>query len=100
MDYKWDKRSWYSDDLSATPDGSKKATKTNVGFLAQDVEALEKEIGFANDKDDMLFANITDDGKRYGMKYERLVTVLVNAVQELSANVTALQQEINTLKGK
>ena len=89
--YKWDKRSWYSDDLSATPDGSKKATKTNVGFLAQDVEALEKEIGFANDKDDMLFANLTDDGQRYGMKYERLVTVLVNAVKELSAKVKALE---------
>ena len=89
--YKWDKRSWYSDDLSATPDGSKKETKTNVGFLAQDVETLEKEIGFANDKNDMLFANLTNDGQRYGMKYERLVTVLVNAVKELSAKVKALE---------
>ena len=90
--YKWDKRSWYSDDLSVTPDGSKKATETNVGFLAQDVETLEKEIGFANNKNDMLFVNITEDNKRYGMKYERLVTVLVNAVKELSAKVKALEE--------
>jgi hypothetical protein len=91
--YKWDKRSWYSDDLSVTPDGSKKATETNVGFLAQDVETLEKEIGFANDKNDMLFVNLTEDNERYGMKYERLVTVLVNAVKELSAEVKALKGE-------
>ncbi len=90
--YKWDKRSWYSDDLLVTPDGSKKATETNVGFLAQDVETLEKEIGFANDKNDMLFVNLTEDDKRYGMKYERLVTVLVNAVKELSAKVKALEE--------
>ena len=91
--YKWDKRSWYSDDLSATPDGSKKAIETNVGFIAQDVETLEKEIGFANDKNDMLFVDITKDGKRYGMKYERLVTVLVNAVKELSAKVKELESK-------
>ena len=90
--YKWDKRSWYSDDLSVTPDGSKKATETNVGFLAQDVETLEKEIGFANDKNDMLFVNLAEDNERYGMKYERLVTVLVNAVKELSAKVKALEE--------
>ena len=90
--YKWDKRSWYSDDLSATPDGSKKAIETNVGFLAQDVETLEKEIGFANDKDDMLFVNLSNDGQRYGMKYERLVTVLVNSIKELSAKVKTLEE--------
>jgi hypothetical protein len=91
--YKWDKRSWYSDDLSVTPDGSKKATETNVGFLAQDVETLEKEIGFANNKNDMLFVNLSEDDKRYGMKYERLVTVLVNAVKELSAKVKTLESK-------
>ena len=90
--YKWDKRSWYNKDLSVTPDGSKKATETNVGFLAQDIETLEKEIGFANDKKDMLFVNLSEDDKRYGMKYERLVTVLVNAVKELSAKVKALEE--------
>ncbi len=93
--YKWDRRSWYSDDLSVTPDGSKKDDATHVGFLAQDVKELEEEIGFANDKKDMLFVNLTDDNTRYGMKYERLVTVLVNAVQELSAKVEELESRLN-----
>lgn len=42
----------------------------------------------------MLFVNLTDDDTRYGMKYERLVTVLVNAVQELSAQVEELKSKI------
>jgi hypothetical protein len=59
--YKWDKRAWYisgnrtkEEFLNATPDGSKKKPKVHIGFMAQDVLALEKEIGFANNKDDML----------------------------------------------
>ena len=89
--YVWDKRSWYSDDLSATPDGSKKKSKKNIGFLAQDVLAIEQADGFASNADTMLTVDITPDGKRYGLKYERLVPVLVNAIKELSAKVTALE---------
>jgi len=102
--YKWDKRSWYlpkdedgnvtdEDITKVTPDGSKKDDQTQVGFLAQDVEPLEKEIGFANNSKDMLFVNLTEDETRYGMQYERLVTVLVNAVKELSAKVEALENK-------
>jgi hypothetical protein len=40
----------------------------------------------------MLTVNLTEDGMSYGMKYERLVTVLVNAVKELSAKVKALEE--------
>ena len=32
---------------------------------------------------------LTDDGMSYGMKYERLVPVLVNAIKELSARLDA-----------
>ena len=39
----------------------------------------------------MLFVDLTEDETRYGMKYERLVTVLVNAVKELSAKVEELE---------
>ena len=37
--YKWDKRSWYGTDEESygTPDGSKKKSKVNIGFLAQEV---------------------------------------------------------------
>ncbi len=107
--YKWDRRSWYlprnekgfvtDDDITkVTPDGSKKENKTEVGFIAQDVELLEKEIGFANDNTDRLFTNLTPDGNNYGMKYSTLVTVLVNAVKDLSTELDAAKSRIAALE--
>ena len=46
----------------------------------------------------MIITDITEDGDRYGMKYERLVPVLVNAVKELSAKNDELAAEIASLK--
>jgi len=82
--YRWDKRTWYDD---GKPDGSKKRNKKHIGFLAQDVLTVE---GNPN-KDDMLVVNLNEDDTAYGLKYERLVPVLVNAIKELSAKVTALE---------
>jgi len=83
--YRWDKRCWYDDN---TPDGSKKKAKKHIGFLAQDVLAVE---GNPTNKDDMLVVNLNEDDTAYGLKYERLVPVLVNAIKELSAKVAALE---------
>ena len=107
--YKWDRRSWYlpkdeegnitdEDITKVTPDGSKKENVTHIGFIAQDVETLEKEIGFASDNTNRLLTNLTEDGNRYGMKYERLVTVLVNAVKDLSTKLDAAETRIKTLE--
>ena len=97
--YRWDKRSWYinqetgtiEDVLNAVPDGTHKKTKQHVGFLSQEIEVLEKEIGFATSKDNQLFCNTNPDDIAMGLKYERLIPVLVNAIKELSAKVEALE---------
>ena len=93
--YRWDKRTWYNENnedgslkKEVTPDGSKKRTKKHIGFLAQDVLAIE---GNPTDKDDMLVVNLNEDDTAYGLKYERLVPVLVTAIKVLSAKVTALE---------
>ena len=39
----------------------------------------------------MLVVNLNEDDTAYGLKYERLVPVLVNAIKELSAKVKALE---------
>ena len=98
--YKWDKRSWYGTDEESygTPDGSKKKSKVNIGFLAQEVLEVEKANGFGDSADTMLTCNLTEDGQRYGMKYERLVPVLVNAIKELSAKNDALEARIKKLE--
>ena len=46
----------------------------------------------------MLVVNLNEDDTAYGLKYERLVPVLVNAVKELSAKNDELAAEIATLK--
>jgi hypothetical protein len=91
--YRWDRRTWYGTDEEpfGTPDGSKKRTRLHLGFLAQEALAVEKANGYGTSNDDSLLVNLTDDGMSYGMKYERLVPILVNAIKELSAKVTALE---------
>ena len=91
--YRWDKRTWYGTDEEpyGTPDGSKKRTKTHIGFLAQEALAVEKANGYGSSNEDSLIVNLTPDGMSYGIKYERLVPILVNAIKELSTKVTALE---------
>ena len=104
--YRWDRRTWYgtgvegeSDEFYGTPDGSKKRTRLHVGFLAQEALAVEKANGYGSSNDDSLVVNLTEDGMSYGMKYERLVPVLVNAIKELTAKNTALEARIAALEG-
>ena len=49
----------------------------------------------------MLIVNQDEDENdpSYGMKYERLVPILVNAVKELSSEIDTLKAKINTLEG-
>jgi len=91
--YRWDRRTWYGTDEQpyGTPDGSKKRSKLHIGFLAQEALAVEQANGYGTNNDDSLILNLTDDGMSYGMKYERLVPILVNAIKELSTRVKALE---------
>jgi len=41
----------------------------------------------------MLVVNQTEDKTRYGLKYERLVPVLVNAIKELKAEIELLKNK-------
>ena len=85
--YRWDNRHWYED---GTPDGSKKAPQLELGLIAQEELEIEKEFGFGKTKEDMLISSINSSGS-YTMKYDRIVPILINAIKELSAKVTALE---------
>jgi len=98
--YRWDRRDSYVEydenrniKSQGTPDGSKKESAQQLGFLAQDFLAIEQADGFANDKDDMLVVNQNEDGN-YGIKYQHLIPVLVNAVKELSEKVKVLEAKL------
>jgi hypothetical protein len=97
--YKWDKRSKYVDwdtnpntDLNTiTHDGTHKEDWLDIGFKAQDVETLEKAAGYDKDNKTNLTIDLSGDGKQYSMKYEKLVPILVKAIQELEARVATLE---------
>jgi hypothetical protein len=104
--YKWDKRSKYGDktandyDLNAqTPDGTHKEDWLDIGFKAQEVEALEVAEGYKKEDKTNLLITMTKDEKQYGMRYEKFVPILVKAIQELSAKNDALEARIATLEG-
>ena len=65
-----------------------------TGFVAQEVEATAKKMGFN-------FSGIdapTSDKDVYGLRYAEFVVPLVKAVQEQQVMITQLQQQINDLK--
>ena len=104
--YKWDKRSKYGDkyaddyDLNAqTPDGTHKENWLDIGFKAQEVEVLEKAAGYDKDNNSNLTISLSEDGKQYGMKYEKLIPILVKALQEADDKIEALTSRITTLEG-
>ena len=47
--------------------------------------------GYGSNNDTSLIVDLTADETSYGLKYERMVPILVNAIKELSAKVEALE---------
>ena len=106
LTYKWDKRSKYGDnnaddyDLSAqTPDGTHKEDWLDIGFKAQEVEALEIAAGYNKSSKTNLVSSHTGDGKQIGLQYSKFVPILVKAIQEQNALIEALTARITTLEG-
>jgi len=73
------------------PDGTHKEDWLDVGFKAQEVESLEETFGYKKDDKTNLLYDPGTDGTSYGVRYDKFVPVLVKAIQELSAKVTALE---------
>jgi trimeric autotransporter adhesin len=104
--YKWDKRSKYGDktakdyDLNAqTPDGTHKEDWLDIGFKAQEVEALEIAAGYTKDNNTNLVSSHTSDGKQMGLQYSKFVPILVKALQEADDKIDALTTRIEALEG-
>ena len=103
--FNWDKRDWYTgneptpqDILDAKPDGTKKRDDLQLGFLAQDILDIEQANGYADNNENSLLVNLTEDETRYGLAYSRIVPILVNAVKELSEQNAELKSRIETLE--
>ena len=72
----------------------------DVGFKAQEVEALEQAAGYNISNKTNLTVTKSTDGKQYGMKYEKLIPVLTKAIQEQQALIESLTARISALEGE
>ena len=104
--YKWDKRFNYGDktaddyDLNAqTPDGTHKEDWLDVGFKAQEVQALEEAAGYTTAAKKNLTVSTSGDGKQMGIQYSKFIPILVKAIQEQNALIEALTARVATLEG-
>jgi hypothetical protein len=71
-----------------------KEKQIQTGFIAQEVEAIAKSIGY-----DFSGVDVDETGI-YGLRYAEFVVPLVKAVQELSTQVNELTALVNRLQGK
>ena len=71
----------------------KDGTRTHYGVIAQDLETV------LDGKD---FAGLTKDTEsgNYGVRYTELISPLIKAVQELSAEVQTLKTKVTALEAK
>ena len=95
VEYKWDMRSKYEE--GQTPDGTHKESKTNLGFLAQEVIEVEKANGAV--AGDLLIADDEMDGL-LRITETKMIPVLVKAIQELAAKNDALTARIVALENR
>ena len=109
--YYWDKRAKYLNkynedgtantdyDLdSVTPDGTHKEDWMDVGFKAQAVQTLQDASGYTSAANKNLLVGSSDDGKQYGLKYEKFIPILVKAIQDQDAIIQSLTARIAALE--
>ena len=86
-------------DLNAqTPDGTHKEDWLDIGFKAQEVEALEIAAGYNKDNKTNLVSSHTGDGKQMGLQYSKFVPILVKAIQDQQAIIDSLTARIEALE--
>lgn len=95
--YRWDKRSDYED---RTPDGTNKLPELTLGFLAQEVEVVEKSFGYDVANQTNLVVDRIPEQDHYGITYEKMVPILTKAIQEQQTIIDDLKSRLETLENQ
>jgi hypothetical protein len=90
--FKWDKREWYP---NGNRDGSKKEDITQIGFIAQELKALQES-------ENATYLNLVYESNPDKLEATpgNLMVPLIKAVQELSAKVKTLEAKVQILESK
>ena len=94
--YVWDNRdnyhAWGSEKYGER-DHSKKSTEKQLGFIAQEVKAVETSMGWTDDH----VVN-TSNEESLKLQHDQLIPILTKAIQELSTQNAALEARLTTLE--
>ena len=71
----------------------------DIGFKAQEVQALEEAAGYTTAAKKNLTVSTSGDGKQMGLQYSKFVPIMAQAIKELSAKNDALEARLTTLEG-
>jgi hypothetical protein len=82
----WDRREWYENGI---PDGSKKKSTRDYGYIAQELQDIQREFGVD------LHLVLEDNPEKLEAAPGYLLPVMVRAIQELSARISALEEKVN-----
>ena len=82
---------WYKNDKKPRVLDELDKNKSRIGFIAQEVGKVLKDIGFDDNND---IVEIDESNTQQMISYSKLVSPLVKAVQELSAKVEELESKL------
>ena len=95
--FRWDKRSDYED---RTPTGENKLEELTLGFLAQEVEEVEKSYGYDVATKTNLVVDRDVEQDHFGITYEKMIPILTKAIQEQQIIINNLKSRIETLENQ
>ena len=93
--FRWDKRSDYEDRV---PTGQNKLQELTLGFLAQEVEEVEKSYGYNVANKTNLVVDRDVDQDHFGITYEKMIPILTKAIQEQQVIIDDLKSRIENLE--
>jgi hypothetical protein len=93
--FRWDKRSDYEDRV---PTGQNKLEELTLGFLAQEVEEVEKSYGYNVANKTNLVVDRDVDQDHFGITYEKMIPILTKAIQEQQVIIDDLKSRIEKLE--
>jgi len=102
VDYKWDHRSDYVEKtvnelgepttITYEKDGSRKRNRYHHGIITQEIEAIIKETGV--DFGGFMDATINGGLEQQALGYDEFIGPMIKAIQELTATVEELKQQL------
>ena len=70
----------------------------DIGFKAQAVRDLEEAAGYTAAAKKNLTVSLSNDGKQYGLRYEKFIPILVKAIKDQDAIITSLTARVAALE--